>query len=90
MAPLSESAKSDILKGLMQEVAALKEVIAISTRRKAACEHLISVMTLSSTTDGASTSQPSHSACPDEEETEDGVSSDSQGSHANNVSDPSG
>lgn len=74
----------------MEEVAALKEVIAISTRRKTACECLISVMTPSSTTDGASTSQPSPSVCPDEEETEDDVSSDSQSSLSNDVSNPSG
>ena len=95
VAPLSENAKSDILKGLLEEVVALKEIIDISSRRKTTCELLISVMTPSSTTDGATTSQPHHTVCPDDntddEDTEDDVISESKGSEgqANDVSNPS-
>ena len=84
VAPLSENAKSDILKGLLEEVAALKEVIAMSSRRKTACERLISVMTLPPTMDGASSSQPgpatgSHiSEATEDSDSEDDVYEDDQ------------
>ena len=95
VAPLSEDAKSDILKGLYEEVVALKEIIYTSSRRKTACERLISVMTFSSTSDGATSSQPGHTVSPDDntddEDTEDDVLSESKGSEgqANDVSNPS-
>ena len=68
----------------MEEVVALKEIIDISSQRKSACEYLISVMTTSSTSYGATTSQPSHTMYPgdnaDNEDTEDDAVSDSEGS----------
>ena len=65
--------QSDILKALIQEVSALKEIIETSTRRKAVCEGLIKVMTHLPCTDGASTSQPAQTAQPAPEDEENKV-----------------
>ena len=83
VAALSEDVKSDILKGLYEEVNALKEIIETFSHRKAICEGLIKVMTPPPGTDGASSSRQTQSGKPaavnegsDDEDEDDEVAMD--------------
>ena len=57
MADLSEEMRNDILKGLIDEVVALQNIITTSSLRKTVCEGLIKAMNPPSSAAGASTFQ---------------------------------